>query len=541
MFELDRPSGLVDLDLATVLPGDDLSGADHGLNDLAHLGHQGLPVAAFGAAGDGSRGLAGTHANVVAVLQQQRADGLFQVLLDLSHGRFGPSARRAAARFSILLDGTMSENAATIPHSSTPPLFAPVEDQLDLITKGTAELIPAFDSKAPDALAARLEASRKTGVPLRIKAGFDPTAPDLHLGHTVLMRKLRHFQQLGHTVIFLIGDFTGLIGDPTGKSQTRKLLTQEELDANAVTYKEQVFKILDPEKTEVRYNSEWFSKLGAAGMIKLAAKFTVSQMLEREDFHKRFQEEQPIHIHELLYPMVQGYDSVALECDVELGGTDQKFNLMRGRDLQRDAGQKPQIVLMMPIIEGLDGVQKMSKSLGNAIGVAEPANEMYGKLMSINDELMWKYWVYLTDLTQSEIEAMKADVASGALHPMQAKKNLARTITQDFHSAEEADAAAEGWAKMFQQRAVSEDVPEVGVALATEGLFVAEGSDELRVAKLLQLAGLAASAGEATRKIAENAVSINGEKFAGKTTLRAALGEAPVLRLGKRSVRVRWE
>jgi tyrosyl-tRNA synthetase len=435
----------------------------------------------------------------------------------------------------------MSENPATIPHSSTPFPFAPVADQLDLITKGAAELIPAADSGAPDALPARLEASRKTGVPLRIKAGFDPTAPDLHLGHTVLMRKLRHFQQLGHTVIFLIGDATALIGDPTGKDVTRKPLTREEILQNAATYQQQVFKILDRDKTEVRWNSEWLDKLGFEGMIRLAAKATVSQMLEREHFHKRFQAEQPISVHELLYPMVQGYDSVMLKCDVELGGTDQKFNLMRGRDLQRDAGQKPQIVLMTPILEGLDGVQKMSKSLGNAIGINEPASEMYGKLMSINDELMWKYWVFLTDLKQSEIDAMQAEVASGALHPMQAKKNLAYTITKDFHSAAEADAAAEGWTMMFQQKGVSEDIPEVSVSLAAEGLLATEGSDELRVAKLLHLAGLAASAGEATRKIAENAVSINGEKFAGKTIARDALGEAPVLRLGKRSVKVRWE
>src|SRR6201999_457775 len=289
--------------------------------------------------------------------------------------------------------------------------FAPADEQFDLIMKGAAELVPAADSTAPDALAARLEVSRQTGVPLRIKAGFDPTAPDLHLGHTVLMRKLRHFQQLGHTVIFLIGDSTALIGDPTGKNVTRKPLTREEINANAETYKEQVFRILDPGKTEVRFNSEWLDKLGFEGMIKLAAKFTVSQMLEREDFHKRFQDEQPISVHELLYPMAQGYDSVALQCDVELGGTDQKFNLMRGRDLQRDAAQKPQIVLMTPILEGLDGVQKMSKSLGNAIGIQEPAGEMYGKLMSISDELMWKYWTFLTDQTQSEIDAMRDAVA----------------------------------------------------------------------------------------------------------------------------------
>jgi tyrosyl-tRNA synthetase len=420
-----------------------------------------------------------------------------------------------------------------------PVPFAPVTDQLDLIAKGAAEIIPPAAASAPDALAARLEDSRKTGVPLRIKAGFDPTAPDLHLGHTVLIRKLRHFQLLGHTVIFLIGDGTALIGDPTGKNVTRKPLTRAEIDANAETYKEQIFKILDPKLTEVRYNSEWLDQLGFEGMIKLAAKFTVSQMLEREDFHKRFQDEQPISVHELLYPMAQGYDSVALKCDVELGGTDQKFNLMRGRDLQRDAGQKPQIVLMTPILEGLDGVQKMSKSLGNAIGIKDPAPEMYGKLMSINDELMWRYWTFLTDLPQSQIDAMRGRVVAGELHPMQAKKDLAHAITTDFHSSMEADRAAESWATQFQQRGVADDAPEVTISLATEGLVDGATSD-LRIPKLLQLSGLAASAGEATRKLSENAVSLNGEKIAARTLSRSALGEAPTLRLGKKSVRVVW-
>jgi tyrosyl-tRNA synthetase len=417
--------------------------------------------------------------------------------------------------------------------------FAPVADQLDLITKGAAEIIPASSSTAPEALSARLEESRRTGIPLRIKAGFDPTAPDLHLGHTVLIRKLRHFQQLGHTAIFLIGDFTGLIGDPTGKNATRKPLTREELDANAQTYKDQVFKILDPEKTEVRYNTEWFGPFGADGMVKLAARFTLSQMLEREDFHKRFEEEQPIHMHELLYPMAQGYDSVALQADVELGGTDQKFNLMRGRDLQRDAGQKPQIVLMTPILEGLDGVQKMSKSLGNAIGIQDPAPDMYGKLMSINDELMWKYWTFLTDLPQSQIDAMQARVAAGELHPMQAKKNLAHTITADFHSPTEADTAAESWATQFQQKGIAEDLPTIEIALSTEGLLDAATSD-VRIPRLLVLAGLAPSTGEATRKLAENAISINAEKITGRTISREALGDSPTLRLGKKSVRIHW-
>ena len=423
--------------------------------------------------------------------------------------------------------------------STEPHIFAPVPDQLDLITKGAAEIIPPVAASAPEALAARLEDSRKTGIPLRIKAGFDPTAPDLHLGHTVLIRKLRHFQQLGHTVIFLIGDSTALIGDPTGKNVTRKPLTRAEITTNAETYKEQVFKILDPLKTEVRYNSEWLDQLGFDGMIRLSAKFTVSQMLEREDFHKRFQEEQPISVHELLYPMAQGYDSVALHADVELGGTDQKFNLMRGRDLQRDAGQKPQIVLMTPIIEGLDGVQKMSKSLGNAIGIKDPAPDMYGKLMSINDDLMWKYWTFLTDKKQSEITAMQARVTSGDLHPMQAKKDLAQIITADFHSPAEATHAAESWATQFQQRGIADDAPEVTVSLSTEGLLDAATGD-VRLPKLLQLSGLAPSTGEATRKLAENAVSLNGEKIAARTLTRTALGNTPTLRLGKKSVRLRW-
>ncbi|MHB1840987.1 MAG: tyrosine--tRNA ligase, partial [Acidobacteriaceae bacterium] len=264
--------------------------------------------------------------------------------------------------------------------------FAPVDEQLEYLQKGTAEIIHVAE------LRARLEQSRATGRPLRVKAGFDPTAPDLHLGHTVLIRKLKHFQDLGHQVIFLIGDFTSLIGDPSGRSATRKVLTRAEIDENAKTYTDQVFRILSREKTEVRFNSEWLGMLGFEGMIQLAQKFTVSQMLERDEFHTRFQNEQPIALHEILYPLAMAYDSVALKADVELGGTDQKFNLLTGRQLQRDYGQPPQVVLMMPIIEGLDGVQKMSKSLGNAIGVHEPPQEMYGKLMSISDDLMWRYW-----------------------------------------------------------------------------------------------------------------------------------------------------
>jgi tyrosyl-tRNA synthetase len=415
--------------------------------------------------------------------------------------------------------------------------FAAVEEQLDLITKGAAEIIPL------EALRERIAQSRASGVPMRIKAGFDPTAPDLHLGHTVLIRKLRHFQQLGHTVIFLIGDSTALIGDPTGRNVTRKPLSQEEIDRNAETYKAQVFKILDAGKTEVRYNSEWLDKLGYAGVIGLAAKFTLSQMLDRKEFLTRFKAEQEISIHELLYPLAQGYDSVMLRCDVELGGTDQKFNLLMGRELQRKDGQPPQIVLMTPILEGLDGVQKMSKSLGNAIGINEPPGEMYGKLMSISDELMWKYWTLLTDLRASEIVAMQADVAAGKLHPMQAKKNLAWGIVRDFHSKDAADAAAENWAKQFQQRTVAEDAPAVKISLVAEGLVVELGLKEgtvVRVPKLLQLAGLASSTGEATRKLGENAVSVDGEKFSEKLLKGVNVGGSVALRLGKKSVRVEW-
>jgi tyrosyl-tRNA synthetase len=393
--------------------------------------------------------------------------------------------------------------------------FASLEDQFDLITKGAAEIIPL------DALKERIAHSIASGRPMRIKAGFDPTAPDLHLGHTVLIRKLRHFQSLGHTVIFLIGDATALIGDPTGRNVTRKPLSREEIDRNAETYKQQVFKILDPVKTEVRYNSEWLDAMGFEGMIRLAAKFTLSQMLEREDFHKRFREEQPVSVHELLYPMAQGYDSVALHSDVELGGTDQKFNLMRGRDLQRDAGQPPQIVLMTSILEGLDGVQKMSKSLGNAIGIQEPPAEMYGKLMSISDELMWKYWTLLTDLRASEIAQMQADVTSGTLHPMQAKKNLAWAITRDFHSPAAADSAAENWAKQFQQKAVSEDAEhfEVGiedVITAAQGDLNNAKRDlnlpvDVHLARLLVRLGIVASRTAAEKQVAAG-VSIDGQK-----------------------------
>ncbi|HTJ30499.1 MAG TPA: tyrosine--tRNA ligase [Acidobacteriaceae bacterium] len=417
-----------------------------------------------------------------------------------------------------------------LPSQFPPAAFPPVEEQLDLLQKGAAEIIRVSD------LRERLEDARKTGRPLRVKAGFDPTSPDLHLGHTVLMRKLRHFQQLGHQVIFLVGDFTSLIGDPTGRNVTRKPLTREQIDENAKTYQEQVFKILDREKTEVRFNSEWLDKLGYEGVIRLASRFTVSQMLERDDFHKRYQAEQPISLHEFLYPVMQGYDSVALEADVELGGTDQKFNLLCGRELQRHYSQKPQIVLMTPILEGLDGVQKMSKSFGNAIGINEPPSEMYGKLMSISDELMWSYWTYLTDLRQSEVDALRAEVAAGVVHPMEVKKRLARTIVADFHSEEDAIRADENWAQMFQQKGLSEDLEEVSVAYADlVGPSGAPGQLAIRLPKLLVQLGLAASGAEASRKIAEKAVKLDGETATNPVIPIEKLPVRLTVRLGKRA------
>jgi tyrosyl-tRNA synthetase len=401
------------------------------------------------------------------------------------------------------------------------PTFAPVDEQLAYIKKGSAEIVKESE------LRAKLEKSLASGKPLRVKAGFDPTAPDLHLGHTVLLRKLKHFQDLGHTVIFLIGDFTGMIGDPTGRSATRPPLSAEEIMRNAKTYMAQVFKILSQAKTETRFNSEWFDKMKPADWIRLTAKFTVSQMLEREDFHRRFQEEKPIALHELLYPLAQGYDSVALQADVELGGTDQKFNLLVGREMQRAYGQESQVVLTTPIIEGLDGVQKMSKSLGNAIGIQEPPLEMYGKVMSISDPMMWRYYELLTDVQLSEIEKMKRET-----HPMDAKKDLARRIVTDFHSADAAVKAAEDWAKQFQKDEIPESAPRVSVRLEK---VVVMGSNDfeqnpthfplwetqkerdvtldaqikaIRLDKLLVEAGFVDSRTEADRKIKARAVRV---------------------------------
>src|SRR5882672_4876590 len=393
------------------------------------------------------------------------------------------------------------------------PTFAPVDEQLAYIRKGSAEIVKESE------LRSKLEKSLASGKPLRVKAGFDPTAPDLHLGHTVLLRKLKHFQDLGHTVIFLIGDFTGMIGDPTGRSVTRPPLTREDIVRNSETYKAQVFKILNPEKTEVRFNSDWFAKLSTEDFIRLTAKYTVSQMLEREEFHKRFQQEKPIALHELLYSLVQGYDSVALKADVELGGTDQKFNLLVGRELQRAYGEPSQIVLTTPILEGLDGVQKMSKSLGNAIGIHEPPVEMFGKVMSISDAMMWRYYELLTDVSIAEISQMQKQCAGGEKHPMDLKKALARSIVTDFHSADASASSEEDWVKQHQKGQTPDSIESIDIP-RTEVVRSQSGSDlAVHTDKLIYRAGLAASRTEAARKLNEGAVKIDGQPISSPVSI----------------------
>ncbi|MGC0117512.1 tyrosine--tRNA ligase [Pseudoalteromonas piscicida] len=369
-----------------------------------------------------------------------------------------------------------------------------------------------------------LKEKLKSGKKLRIKAGFDPTAPDLHLGHTVLINKMKTFQDLGHEVIFLIGDFTGMIGDPTGKNVTRKPLTREDVLANAETYKEQVFKILDPVKTTVAFNSEWMEKLGTAGMIKLAARQTVARMLERDDFKKRYANGQAIAIHEFLYPLVQGWDSVALEADVELGGTDQRFNLLMGRELQKDEGQKPQTVLMMPLLEGTDGVQKMSKSLGNYIGITDAPNDMFGKVMSISDDLMWRYYELLSAKTLDDIAALKEEVAGGR-NPRDIKIEFAKEMIARFHSEADAEAAHQDFIKRFQKNALPDEIPEVTVTIEGESTFITN---------LLKEAGLVASTSEAMRMIKQGAVKLNGEDKVTDTKLEVAKGSCEIYQVGKR-------
>ncbi|PIV33117.1 MAG: tyrosine--tRNA ligase [Lysobacterales bacterium CG02_land_8_20_14_3_00_62_12] len=387
---------------------------------------------------------------------------------------------------------------------------------IDLIGRGAEEIIK------PEELLARL----KLGRPLRIKAGFDPTAPDLHVGHTVLLNKMRQFQQLGHQAIFLIGDFTGMIGDPTGKNVTRKALSREDVADNARTYAEQVFKVLDRERTELRFNSEWFDRMSAADMIKLAAKTTVARMLERDDFQKRFRGELPIAIHEFLYPLVQGYDSVALKADVELGGTDQKFNLLVGRQLQAEAGQPPQIVITMPLLEGLDGVNKMSKSLGNTIGINEPPNQIFGKTMSVSDDLLWRYLELLSfDRSLADIARLRHEVATGVANPRDIKLALAAELVQRFHGPQAAEAALQYWDEVIRGGGVAGDLPlqEIRTTLIGTGILA-----------VLKAAALVPSGSEATRKIGERAVRVDGVVIEDRT-LKLALATDYVLQVGKRA------
>lgn len=393
-----------------------------------------------------------------------------------------------------------------------------VDEQLKLLRRGTVEIIP------DDAFVALLKEDR----PLRIKAGFDPTAPDLHVGHTVLIQKLRQFQQLGHQVIFLIGDFTASIGDPTGKNETRPPLTAEEISRNAETYKEQVFKILDPERTEVRFNSEWMGTFTPQDMIRLASRYTVARMLERDDFSKRYREQRPIAIHELLYPLVQGYDSVALKSDVEIGGTDQKFNLLVGRELQKEEGQRPQAILTVPLLEGLDGVQKMSKSLGNYIGITEAPGDIFGKVMSVSDELMLRYYELVSDVTPERFEQIRA----GQVHPKEAKEALAMEIVTRFHDAEAANKAVEGFRNLFSKGEVPDDVPEA---------MLPRPQGEVWLPKLLQELGLVKTSSEGRRLVQQGGLQLDGARAAGENH---DFGDAQdvLIRAGKRRfLRVRFE
>jgi tyrosyl-tRNA synthetase len=370
-----------------------------------------------------------------------------------------------------------------------------IDEQLEFLRKGTVEIIREAD------LRAKLERSARTGKPLRVKLGADPTAPDIHLGHTVVLRKLRAFQELGHTVIFLIGDFTGLIGDPSGKSSTRPQLTRAEIEANAETYKQQIYKLLDPAKTELRFNSEWMDKFSAEDFVRLAAHVTVKQILERDDFEQRLEKNQPLALHEVLYPLVMAYDSVALAADVELGGTDQKFNLLMGRNLQREYEQEPQVCVVMPLLEGTDGVQKMSKSLGNYIGINEPPNEIFGKVMSISDELMWRYYELSTDLTSAEIDALRAAAEHGARNPRAIKVELAKRIVADFHTAADAAAAEDEFNRIFKRKEAPDEVAERTLTASA-----------YKLPRFLVETDLAPSMAEARRLIEQGGVRVAGER-----------------------------
>ena len=405
--------------------------------------------------------------------------------------------------------------------------FPPVEEQMELLERGSVDLVTR------DELVRKLERSRESGRPLLVKVGFDPTAPDIHLGHTVLLRKMRHFQELGHRVIFLIGDFTGLIGDPSGRSKTRPALTAEQIAAHAETYKQQCFSILHPEETEIRFNSEWLGRLGSEGFVRLAAKYNVARMLERNDFKKRYAAGQSIAIHEFLYPLAQAYDSVFLEADVELGGTDQLFNLMVGRDVMSGYGLEPQVVLTTPLLEGLDGTEKMSKSLDNYVGVTEPPREIYGKLMSIDDELMWRYYELCTDVSLDGIAQMQQLVAAGTLHPKKAKEGLALRVIADFHDEQQARLAREEFERMFSAGGLPDDVPEYDHTLDGETAFLP---------RLLTDLGVVKSRSEVNRLLAQRAIRVDGERLAeGDHEIAARPGESKLIQVGKRRfVRIRF-
>lgn len=395
-----------------------------------------------------------------------------------------------------------------------------IDEKVAYLGKGAAEII-----SKPE-LTAKLEKSEKTGRPLTVKVGFDPTAPDLHLGHTVLLRKMKHFQDLGHQVIFLIGDFTGLIGDPTGRNKTRPALSQHEIEENAETYKAQVFKILDPDRTVVDFNSRWLGKLSSQEWIRLAARHTLARMLERDDFRSRMEDQRPISIHELLYPLAQAYDSVFLEADFELGGTDQKFNLLVGRNIQREYGMEPQVLLTTPILEGLDGVEKMSKSLDNYVGITEAPADMYGKIMSISDVLMWRYYELLTDQTVTQVQCLKSQVEKGSLHPMDAKQELAYRIVSDFHSAAAAKEARHYFSMVFQQREMPGEMPEFRLR-ATEASY--------RLVDLLLQASLAPSKAQARRLIRQGGVTVDDNRIEDPgLTLTPQADQAFVVKVGKR-------
>jgi tyrosyl-tRNA synthetase len=394
-----------------------------------------------------------------------------------------------------------------------------IDEQIAYLTKGTVDVVRVEE------LRGKLERSAKTGKPLRVKVGFDPSAPDIHLGHTVVMRKMKHFQDLGHTVYFLIGDFTGLIGDPSGKSKTRPQLTREQIEENAETYKEQVFKILDPEKTEVPFNSSWLNNLNGEAMVRLTAKYTVARMLERDDFKRRYEAQEPIAIHEFLYPLAQAYDSVHLEADFELGGTDQTFNLLVGRDIMREYGLEPQVIMTVPLLEGTDGMEKMSKSLDNYVGVTEPSKEMYGKLMSISDELMFRYYELLTDMSLAEIEKLRKQIKAGKIHPKRAKMDLAHQIVADFHSRAEAEQAEEAFEAVFRKGELPEDMPEYRLP---------QGAKTVMLSRLMVDAGLVSSKSEAGRLITQGAVQIDGDRVPADRELAIESSGSFVLKVGKR-------